>query len=202
MSIKQSYIPLQGKYSQGNHEDKRMNSFMMADNHTSLHIRIKTADVCGEAELTALRTVQKVINLVQLTQKSNGREKWFGQETWSFLLSFFDVSLTMMGSSFIGHYMRYLHKCKTTNTYTTHMNLHKKCMSYIVYNTHRIFFHSIDLLSNDSFWIPKLLMTRCKSLIEKRRKNFTILKLPREVLDAPVPDVFKAKLYGALRDLS
>lgn len=74
MSIKESYTPLSGKYSQGNHEDKQMNSFMMADHHTSLEVRIKTADVHAEAGLTALRAVQEVINLMQLTQKSNGKK--------------------------------------------------------------------------------------------------------------------------------
>lgn len=75
---------------------------------------------------------------------------------WSRNLMFsffnFDVSLTMMGSSFLEHYMRYLHKCKTTNTYIAHMHLHKnEC--HILHITHigGFFFLSIALLSHDSF---------------------------------------------------
>lgn len=48
---------------------------------------------------------------------------WLRNLIFSFLI--FDVSLSKMISSLIEHYMRYLHKCKATNTYITHMHLHK-----------------------------------------------------------------------------
>lgn len=55
MNIKQSYTPLQGKYSQGNCEDEQIHPFMMADVHANIHIRIKTVNVLGEAELTVIK---------------------------------------------------------------------------------------------------------------------------------------------------
>lgn len=101
-----------------------MNSSMTADNHSSLQVRIKKVDVHAETGLTASRTVQKVINLLQLTQKSNGKKKYLVMKPDLFFFHFLMFHLPM-GSSFVGHYMRYLHKCKTTNTYIKHVNLHK-----------------------------------------------------------------------------
>lgn len=67
---------------------------MTVDNHSSLQVRIKKVDVHGETGLTASRTVQKGINHLQLTEKSNGKKKYLVKKLDLLFFSFFDVSLT------------------------------------------------------------------------------------------------------------